>query len=175
MNININVLALLNVFNPAFGLVPFSSLSTAKIGWKKTSFCRKRTSSFLMSSKTTGHSSDIHWHDFDIHKEDYDDDTDPEMSKEWEIEGVDVDSLDHHVASEYILSESILDAIRHTGDRQLSPPHIIDPIGDKNPKDLTIDEALTGKGMHDYGYDPSSHTDREAEAEDLARENGYSE
>lgn len=126
-----------------------------------------------MSSKTTGH-SDIHWHDFDIHKEDYDNDTNPEMSKKCEIEGVDIDSLDHHAASEYILSESILDAIRHTGDRQLSPPHIIDPIGDKNPKDLIIDEALVGKGMYDYGYEPSSHKDREAEDEDLAKENGYS-
>eukprot|EP01083_Nonionella_stella_P192209 710715_1 len=124
-----------------------------------------------MTSKITGH-SDTQWHDLDMQKVDNDDDTNPELSQ---IDGTDIDSVDQHTAKEYILSESILDAISHTEDRQMSPPHIIDPIGDKNPKDLIIDEALTGKGMHDYGYDPSSHTDREAEDDDLARENGYSE
>eukprot|EP01083_Nonionella_stella_P124946 377669_1 len=144
MNININVVVLLNVFNPALALVSFSSLSTAKIGWKKT-FGRKRTSSILMTSKNIGH-SDTHWHDLDMQEVDNDDDdTNSELGQ---IDGTDIDSVDQHTAKEYTLSESILDAISHTEDRQLSPPHIIDPIGDKNPKDLVIDEALIGKGMY---------------------------
>eukprot|EP01083_Nonionella_stella_P238093 834613_1 len=98
------------------------------IGWKST-FGRKRTYSFLMTSKNAGH-SDIRWHDLDMHKVDNNDDINPEMSKVSEIHNDDIDSLDKHIAREYILSESILDAIRQTEDRQVSPPHIIDPIGE---------------------------------------------